>query len=78
MTDKPIPHGTRNGYVNYKCRCADCRRVNAEYGRQRYQSDPDVRAKQLAASAARYRALCRLADLYPAQYAILLNQETAR
>lgn len=24
-------HGTRNNYVNYGCRCADCRKVNTTY-----------------------------------------------
>ena len=30
MTDT-IPHGTRNGYNNYKCRCDDCRAAARDY-----------------------------------------------
>lgn len=26
-----IPHGTRSGYRTHRCRCADCRRANAEH-----------------------------------------------
>jgi len=24
----PVPHGTTNGYANYRCRCAECREAN--------------------------------------------------
>jgi hypothetical protein len=27
-------HGTRHGYVTYRCRCDDCRRANTEYRRE--------------------------------------------
>lgn len=30
-----IPHGTRGGYTNYRCRCNPCRSANAEYVRAR-------------------------------------------
>lgn len=26
-----VPHGTENGYVNYKCRCPWCKRAHAVY-----------------------------------------------
>lgn len=29
-----IPHGTTHGYVNYRCRCDECRRANTEYRRE--------------------------------------------
>jgi hypothetical protein len=29
----PVPCGTRNRYVNDRCRCAKCRRANTEYFR---------------------------------------------
>lgn len=32
---KDYPHGTRARYVTHKCRCADCRRANLLYFRQR-------------------------------------------
>lgn len=31
LWDKEIPHGTVNGYMNYSCRCADCRDAWNEY-----------------------------------------------
>lgn len=26
-----IKHGTRNGYVNHKCRCAKCTKAQSDY-----------------------------------------------
>lgn len=31
-----IPHGTSSGYLNYKCRCAECREAHNSYIRARY------------------------------------------
>lgn len=31
---KPIPHGTQNGYGNYRCRCDECRKANTETNRR--------------------------------------------
>lgn len=31
IPNKPIPHGTKNGYNNYRCRCRDCRRAWSAY-----------------------------------------------
>jgi len=28
---KPIPHGTRNGYSHYGCRCDECSEANSEW-----------------------------------------------
>lgn len=38
---RPIPHGTLNGYVNYKCSCGECKGAKADYER-------DQRAKSKA------------------------------
>ena len=36
--DARCPHGTRNGYVNYFCRCDECRQAAQVYGaRKRIQ-----------------------------------------
>lgn len=40
---RPIPHGTRNGYSYYKCRCEPCRFAAREYARKRATDrDPSV------------------------------------
>lgn len=31
----PTPHGTYNGYTNYRCRCAACRDANNAFERER-------------------------------------------
>jgi hypothetical protein len=36
------PHGTLTSYQNYKCRCKDCRRANAEYEHNRRLRIMDV------------------------------------
>lgn len=41
----PIPHGTLNGYVNYKCSCPACKGAKADYER-------DQRAKRNALAIA--------------------------
>ncbi len=30
-----VPHGTLGGYTNHHCRCARCRKANAEYRRKK-------------------------------------------
>lgn len=30
-----MKHGTVDGYTNHRCRCADCRRAQTDYNRQR-------------------------------------------
>jgi hypothetical protein len=32
---KPIPHGTANGYCNYRCRCSECKNAWRQYARDR-------------------------------------------
>lgn len=32
---RSIPHGTRNGYSYYKCRCEPCKAAQSEYGHKR-------------------------------------------
>jgi hypothetical protein len=50
-----IPHGTANGYRNYRCRCDDCRVANSAYQRAfRAQNPP-----KYAAYMRRYRAISR-------------------
>ena len=34
VPDKQIPHGTRNGYLNYLCRCAACTMTERDYWRE--------------------------------------------
>lgn len=29
-----VPHGTNNGYVNYRCRCDSCKAAASEYQRE--------------------------------------------
>jgi hypothetical protein len=36
-----VKHGTRNGYVNHRCRCPSCTRANTVYMR-------DLRARRAA------------------------------
>ena len=36
-----IKHGTRNGYVNHRCRCPRCTQANTDYMR-------DLRARRAA------------------------------
>lgn len=43
--DDGIPHGTYNGYSNYRCRCQPCRDAGAEYARKRKAT---LRAKAAA------------------------------
>lgn len=31
IPNQPIPHGTPNGYGNYKCRCDECKEANSDY-----------------------------------------------
>ena len=40
VPDKPIPHGTINGYANYKCRCDDCKAAQSERNRKQYTPRP--------------------------------------
>lgn len=42
---KPIPHGTRGGYIRHKCRCSPCVDANREYLR-RYREDNAERIAQ--------------------------------
>jgi len=49
---KEIPHGTRNGYVAYKCRCEDCFNADKQYKRDYYQRN----RSKIRASGAEYRA----------------------
>lgn len=36
--NRAIPHGTHNGYQNYKCSCVECRRANAA-NQKRYRDE---------------------------------------
>ena len=46
-----IPHGTQNGYQNYKCRCRECKSAHAQGQRAYMMGHPEQREK------ARQRAL---------------------
>ena len=34
---KPIPHGTKNAYNNYGCRCDECKAASSRYMAERYK-----------------------------------------
>lgn len=38
--EKPIPHGTTNGYRHFGCRCQKCRDAHREYARKYTGSKP--------------------------------------
>ena len=50
---KEIPHGTRGGYTNHKCRCNACREAKREYDKAYYAANRDrIRARVKAYQAA--------------------------
>ena len=58
--------------------CDRCREANADYNRERRRSSAAVRQREMQLDIARRRAWKRLADMYPAQYHGLYEEETAR
>jgi hypothetical protein len=73
--------GTYAGYQTHgregTTPCTPCRRANRAYI-QEYRKRPGIADKQARESAARSRALWRLADLHPAQFQILVDEEMGR
>lgn len=56
----PTPHGTYNGYTNYRCRCERCRAANAAFERERKRRrklTPDPALEAQAAEAVRLRIM---------------------
>lgn len=70
----PIPHGTRSGYCNHGCRCDDCREAHRIYAKE-YRSRPEARHYARNEPKSRARALVKLAQAHPAEFAALLNNE---
>jgi hypothetical protein len=42
-----VSHGTTNAYVNYGCRCQDCREAQSRYRSERRALNPEQHAKYM-------------------------------
>lgn len=51
-TQRPIKHGTFNGYTNRACRCSACRKANSEHQRKRSGQD------RITSEEAKYCQVC--------------------
>lgn len=56
-------HGTRNGYLNYKCRCNPCAEANRAYVAERRKNPTETRSKKSEhGTTGRYVRGCRCAQ----------------
>ena len=79
MSAMTIEHGTYKGYQAHRRRgatpCDECRAANAAYIKERRAENPALMEWQVMNAEARRKALARLAEMHPAQFAALLDQE---
>jgi hypothetical protein len=55
-------HGTTGGYSNHHCRCAECRRANAEQTKRRYELYAQEGGRGQHGTYYRYKTGCRCAS----------------
>ena len=59
---KPLPHGTVNGYIGWGCRCEECQQARRDYYGHKSRADYDAERAAQHGTESKYTRGCRCED----------------